>query len=226
MGCLLNIINRMVSLVKKRNLSPISNHVSELDIKRHCKGIDTYETITIPNTPIDKLKASFPSFENQILEQALIYCHMDLKSASMMLQQKLFLPYAESIEEVKFDAPLKKTTQKTDLIQLYLEKMNKVQTQEEAIQTTKILLNRYKNIIKPKNNSIEEDKMKNDALKKGMRNLLKQFDDLYNSLQSEQKKISDTVKKVNEMKNEIENCKLVSNELVNRIKELDNQEVS
>ena len=221
----------MASLVKKRCFGPESCPKSDLERKRYCKGAEMTDTVTIPGTPIEKLRASFPFYENQILEQALMYCNMDTNNASIILQQKMFSTYAQQNEdgnfEVKFEAAPKKSNQRANLIEIFLESINQVQTQDEAENLTEILLKRYKDIFKNKSeNASETNALKNEVLKKTMRSLTDKYVNLVGSVKEEQVKISKTNERINNMVNEIEYCKYTTNSLTETLKSLYNAGIS
>eukprot|EP00826_Nyctotherus_ovalis_P055285 TRINITY_DN7328_c0_g4_i1.p1 TRINITY_DN7328_c0_g4~~TRINITY_DN7328_c0_g4_i1.p1 ORF type:complete len:231 (+),score=61.27 TRINITY_DN7328_c0_g4_i1:54-746(+) len=210
----------MSSLVKKRCIDYEEELSFSLVDRKRCGENTSTETIVIPSTPISKLKASFPSIEDQILERALMYCNMDVRNASVLLQNQLFLSYNQQVEEKKLEIPTEKCRRRTDLVRLYLDCVGKALTYEEVKKLTQNLLKRYKGTLELGEASVENDRKKNAILKKGMRILTQRYTNLCQILQDEQRKVSDKEKRLMQMANEINYYKAMASSLSNKIEEL------
>ena len=214
----------MSSLVKKRPINYEALFNSPLVERKKCTEDNTTDVMTIPGTSISMLKASFPSVEDQILERALTYCNMNVKSASILLQNQVLNSYSQQAEEKKLDVPTEKRKKRTSLIQLYIDSISKAQNYEEAAKITELLLKRYKEILKPEKMNTEDDCAdQNRILKKGMRILIQRYESLCQTVQEEQKKTDEAEKRVRETVNEINYYKTVASSLMNKIRELNLQ---
>ena len=192
-------------------------------------------TLLIPETPISKLKATFPTLEDKYLEEALNCCNKNIKAASAMIQRERLEKLTisdQQMEDKKTDAlPMVGLKQKrSSIIKVYLDRMEKVQNREEAYKLTELLLKRYKGDLK----SGEAEKMndtttgasqerENKVLKKGMQILVQRYNALQQNLQKEQEKAKEVEKKCKATQSEVTYYKTLVGTLANKLRNMDCQ---
>lgn len=208
----------MAYLMEKRYTNM---EIDQIPSKKKYKEVDTTETIELPSTPIEQLKVSFNSVENKILEQALNYCNMDVRAASLLLQREIFLSFTQQITEDKpkyIDEVLmsEKNRKRNRLVQAYLDALVKAETQENAIELTRILLKNYKTTLNPRST---DGIKKNSTLKKGINILVQRYDTLCQTYKEEQSKVKEKGDHIVQMINEIEYYKSLANTLSIALKE-------
>ncbi len=241
----------MASLVGKRRMTDINSELSSASSKRWCHNPENEEKAQFPSQPnsliippdnqLTKLKTSFPTFEDKALEEALAYSNQNIKAAPVVLQRERpgSPPSDQQMEEKKHDVPMSTAATSTphhqkraNLIELFLQKMEKVQSREEAYSLTELLLKRYKGNLGDVSSAagMDLEKMEtgdgavshqkqNKVLKKGMQILVQRYNTLQQTLQKETEKTKELEKKEKATKDELNYYKSLAGTLANTWRE-------
>jgi len=229
----------MALIVGKRNVNSDKPEPMISSPKKWCTLPDSIEkhseqsVIMIPETPLQKLKNAFPTTDDKVLEEALRCSNYSIQAASQILMQQ-YKPMPiqdQQMEDRKMEVQVPQPKPKrSNLIQLYLTKMEKVQNRDEAYKLTELLLKRYKtnvvlNVDKMEDTTSDLDKQ-NKVLKKGMRILTGRYAQLQQCVQKEQEKNAETEQKMKELTNELNYYRSIVGSLSNRLRDLDSDKTN